>query len=48
MTARALRQVQADLIAMIADENITVDGIQLAAVRIGAQAEMLELGLGDE
>lgn len=43
--ARTLRRIEGDLTALLAEPTIDRDAITLAARRIGAQAEMIELGL---
>jgi len=43
--ARTLRRIEVDLTAAVAEADIDRDAIAIAARRIGAQAEMLELGL---
>lgn len=43
-----LRRIKADLEAVLAETPIDLDGVRLAARRIGTQAEMLEEGLYDD
>lgn len=46
MSAQALRKIQQDLEAAINEpDGINPDVIKLAAVRIGMQAEAMEVGL---
>ena len=46
MTARALRRIERELIALTADdEPVSPEAVRLAARRVGAQAEMLEQGV---
>lgn len=46
MTARALRQIEAELLRMADDADaIDHDDVRIAARRIGAQAEMVEQGI---
>ena len=46
MTARALRKIEADLLGMVKDpDTMTRESIKLAAIRIAAQAEMIEAGI---
>lgn len=46
MTAKALRKIEAELLAMAKDSDLlTPQAVKLAAWRIGAQAEMLEQGI---
>ncbi len=44
MTARALTRIAADLTEMVEQENITPEALRLAARRLDAQAEMIEVG----
>lgn len=46
MTARALAQIEAELLRIASDPDpIDHDDVRLAARRIGAQREMLEAGI---
>lgn len=48
MIAPALRKIEADLRAMAADPEIcTSDALKLQAIRVAAQAEMIERGISE-
>lgn len=48
MTTKALRKIGESLIAMADDPHLaTPEALHTAAVRINAQAEMIERGLGE-
>lgn len=43
--AASLRKIEKDLKELASEEPIDVEQVKIAAVRIGAQAEMIEKGL---
>lgn len=49
MVERALRKIEADLLRLASDEERPLDHGELRhiAIRIGAQAEMLEIGIAE-
>jgi hypothetical protein len=48
VSARALRRIEADLMGMAKDpDTMTRENVKLAAIRIAAQAEMIEEGINE-